>query len=88
MDYPFKTDILNHSTSPNKIDFTSFSGSLDKTNEWANIGVCYCDGTINFNQNFLIYLNYKFNSAGANDWNDVFSLANELSRTGSGLCYV
>ena len=88
MDYPFKTDILNHSTSPNKIDFTSFSGSLDKTNEWANIGVCYYDGTINFNQNFLIYLDYKFNSAGANDWNYVFSLANELSRTGSGLIYV
>ena len=87
MDYPFKTDILNHSTSPNKIDFTSFSGSLDKTNEWANIGVCYYDGTINFNQNFLIYLDYKFNSAGANDWNKVFSLANELSRTGSGLIY-
>ena len=43
MDYPFKTDILNHSTSPNKIDFTSFSGSLDEANEWANIGVCYYD---------------------------------------------
>ena len=48
MDYPFKTDILNYSTSSNKIDFTRFDGSLDKTNEWANIGVCYYDGTINF----------------------------------------
>lgn len=87
MDYPFKTDILNHSTSPNKIDFTRFDGSLDKTNEWANIGVCYYDGTINFNQDFLIYLDYKFNSAGANDWNSVFCLANHLDRTGSGLYY-
>ena len=87
MDYPFKTDILNHSTSPNKIDFTRFDGSLDKTNEWANIGVCYYDGTINFNQDFLIYLDYKFNSAGANDWNSVFGLANHLSRNGSGLYY-
>ena len=88
MDYPFKTDILNHSTSPNKIDFTSFSGSLDEANEWANIGVCYYDGTINFNQDFLIFLDYKFNSAGANDWNNVFSLATNLSRTGSGAQYV
>lgn len=87
MDYPFKTDILNHSNSPNKIDFTSFSGSLDKTNEWANIGVCYYNGTINFNQDFLIFLEYKFNTAGASDWNHVFTLADYIASTGVGQYY-